>query len=167
MVLMEERSREHLIGKMMGFNQMRNSIYWLQRFMTKKNVSEEEIETRLKEMGKNIGSSFLKTIHSKPSGLKELVEFLYKETVNSSVDVGFIQEKNSLLIKDEKCALCKYSYDDIKVAGCTIEVGMISQILNELGIKISDSAVIKSKTNGDSLCMHAYKLEGFGGEKNE
>ena len=57
---MSENTRASLVKKKMGFNQMRNTIYWLQRVMKQYDLPESHIEKRLLSMGRNIGASFSK-----------------------------------------------------------------------------------------------------------
>ncbi len=152
----KEFSRNSLISQKMGFNQMRNSIYWLQRYMKQFKLSHNDLELRFLDMGKNIGASFVKEIVPKSKELKDLFRELYNVTLNSKVKVA--QEGNVYTIQDSKCALCKYQYDDIELAGCTIEIGMIAEILQRLGYQVIEKTIIESKAYGHKVCIHQYTV---------
>jgi len=140
----------------MGFNQMRNSIYILQRYMSQNHLSDQEIQDRLTSMGKNIGATFATELNITPNDLSLLVRDLYNITVNSKVKVEITH--NSIIVRDNRCSLCKYQYDDISIPGCTIVTSMISEILIRLGFQITDQTIEQSKTYGDKLCEHRYSL---------
>jgi hypothetical protein len=151
-----DQTRKTLLSQKMGFNQMRNSLYWLQRYMKGHNLSSEALAKRFLQMGKNIGASFAMEIIPESKELKSLLKELYKMTVNSKVKVN--QEGDLFTVHDPNCALCKYQYDDINLAGCTIEVGMIYAILTSFGYKLSKYDVIGSKVHGDKFCSHQYHI---------
>ena len=155
---MENKSRKHLLGQDMGFNQMRNSIYWLQRFLQDNDISDKEISARLKDMGSNIGSSFSKANPPRGKNLLELMKNAYKITLNSSVEVKANREGTKVLVTDPKCALCKYQYPDITIPGCNIEVGLVKKLMEETGQTIENGEVVKSKVMGDEVCQHLYSL---------
>ena len=150
----KENTRNSLLSQKMGFNQMRNSLYWLQRYMKRFNLSQDELERRYLDMGRNIGATFIKEITPQSKELKNLFRELYNVTLSSKVKV--LQEGNIYTIQDSKCALCKYQYDDIDIAGCTIEIGMISEMLQRLGYQVVDNTIIESKTYGHKHCIHQY-----------
>ncbi len=152
----KEFSRNSLISQKMGFNQMRNSIYWLQRYMKQFNLSHHDLEQRFLDMGKNIGASFVKEIVPKSKELKNLFRELYNITLNSKVKVE--QEGNVYTVQDSKCALCKYQYDDVELAGCTIEIGMMAEILQCLGYQVVTRTILESKTYGNKTCVHQYTV---------
>ncbi|SRR6056297_2032814 len=164
---MDKHTRKDLLGTQMGFNQMRNSIYWLQRYMKKNNHPNEEIDSRLFDMGSNMGDSYYLTKKNDYHSLSDLIKSLYKDIFHSNIEIKKING-NKILVKDSKCALCKYQYDDISVPGCTIETGMISSLLKHYGFSVSDSHVLKSKALGNDGCLHEYELlENTGGSKDE
>ncbi|MHA1776331.1 MAG: hypothetical protein ACTSWC_06125 [Promethearchaeota archaeon] len=150
-------TRKSLITPKMGFNQMRNALYWLQRIMKQFDLSEEEIFHRLKSMGANIGATFFQELSPNSSNLPNLVKELYKITLNSKVSV--LQNENKLYVEDKNCALCKYKYEDIQIPGCNISVGMIQEILERSGYKVISGEVIESKALGNKSCIHEFQIE--------
>ena len=151
-----KHSRKELITQKMGFNQMRNSICILQRYMNQHHLSDKDIKDRLINMGKNIGATFVTQLETSPKDLSLLLRNLYKTTVNSKVKVEIVD--NSIIVQDSRCALCKYQYDDISVPGCNIVIAMISEMLIRLGYQVTDQSIEQSKTHGDKLCEHRYIL---------
>jgi len=141
----------------MGFNQMRNSIYILQRYMNQHHLSDKDIQDRLINMGKNIGATFVTQLEPSPKDLSLLLRNLYKTTVNSKVKVEIVGD--AIIVRDSRCSLCKYQYDDISVPGCNIVIAMISEMLIRLGYQVTDQSIVQSKTFGDKLCEHRYILE--------
>jgi len=155
-----EHTRQALIRKKMGFNQMRNALYWLQRLFQKNNFSAAEIETHLIKMGENIGATYSQSIAPSILSPKELLQELYSLTVNSKVNVEQISD-NAYTVIDKKCALCKYQYEDITVPGCSIEIGMISEMLERSGFHVLSRSVLESKALGHDQCVHEYILENI------
>ncbi|MHA1745255.1 MAG: hypothetical protein ACTSWW_04610 [Promethearchaeota archaeon] len=153
----EKHSRKELITQKMGFNQMRNSIYILQRYMNQHHLSDKDIRDRLINMGKNIGATFVTQLETSPKDLSLLLRNLYKITVNSKVKVEVVGD--SIIVRDSRCSLCKYQYDDISVPGCNIIIAMISEMLIRLGYQVTDQSIVQSKTFGDKLCEHRYVLK--------
>lgn len=151
-----ELTRKSLVTPKMGFNQMRNALYWLQRIMKQFDLTEEEIFRRLKSMGSNIGATFFMQIEPISDNLTDLVKELYKITLNSKVNV--FQQDNNLYVEDKNCALCKYKYDDVHIPGCNISVAMIQEMLERSGYKIKSGEVIESKALGNKTCIHEFKL---------
>lgn len=155
-------TRKSLAFSQMGFNQLRNSIYWLQRIMHQFRLSDEDIAHRLTQMGTNIGATFSKEYTaSNPDIIKTLQE-LYHFTLNSSAKIS--QEGNIIIVQDRKCALCKYQYEDIHVPGCTIAVAMITEMLKTQNISIKNAEVTESRALGHEHCIHRYEIdqeEGF------
>lgn len=152
-----KHSRKELITQSMGFNQMRNSIYILQRYMNQHHLSDKDIQDRLINMGKNIGATFVTQLEPSPKDLSLLLRNLYKTTVNSKVKVEIVGD--AIIVRDSRCSLCKYQYDDISVPGCNIVIAMISEMLIRLGYQVTDQSIVQSKTFGDKLCEHRYILE--------
>jgi len=153
---MSENTRASLVMKKMGFNQMRNTIYWLQRVMKQYNLPESDIEKRLLSMGRNIGASFSKEYVPKSKDQSDLIKELYKITLKSKVKTE--QDSDFLTITDNNSALCKYQYKDILTPGCNVVIGMISEMLERNGIKVKEMNIIACKSHGDSYCQHSYKL---------
>ncbi len=153
----EELTRDDLVFRKTGFNQLRNSIYWLQRYMAQMGLPAHEIRKRMLKMGENMGATFSKHLDLPTSETKQYFEKLYITIVHSKVSV--VQQGNTFHITDSKCPNCKYSYPDIEVAGCNMTVGMMAEILERNGLKLVDKKVLRSRTYGDSECVHSYTLE--------
>ena len=149
-----EKTRKELVHQKMGFNQMRNSIYWLQRYMRRHNLSDEDIQIRLERMGKNIGGTFVKEIEDISPDLENLIKDLYLLTVNSKVKVT--QSGNMYHVKDSNSALSKYQYDDIHVSGDVIIVSAVSVMLERLGYPVEESQVEQCRSLGDKNSLHRY-----------
>ncbi|MHA1646346.1 MAG: hypothetical protein ACTSVU_01945 [Promethearchaeota archaeon] len=152
-------TRHALISQKMGFNQMRNSIYWLQRLMRKYHLSDTEIYDHLFNMGKNIGATFVQELksHAIPSSLLDYISFLYKITVLSKVKV--IQEGHIITVTDPSGAISKYQYPDIKVSGEVIVLGMINEMLDRTGFPIEKARIVQCVTYGDKQNIHEYILK--------
>ncbi|MHA1675437.1 MAG: hypothetical protein ACTSYI_17640, partial [Promethearchaeota archaeon] len=151
-----EHTRKAIISDKMGFNQMRNGIYWLQRIMKRFNLTDEETYKRMKEMGTNIGATYAMNYTPIAKDISELLKELYRITLNSKVTVT--QKENRYYIEDKKCALCKYKYDDVHIPGCNISVSMIHEMLAREGYEISSFEVIESRALGNKSCIHELKL---------
>jgi len=153
---MSHTTRHDLLLGKSAFNQMRNLVYHLQRFMQSQNCNTEDVKKRCLSMGQNIGATFAQEISPKGTNPTELLPELYSLTMTSKVKIT--QDGAKILVADEKCPLCKYQYSDIKIPGCTITVGMISELLVRNGYVVKNSGVKKSKTLGDSECVHEFEI---------
>ncbi|QEE16254.1 hypothetical protein DSAG12_02084 [Promethearchaeum syntrophicum] len=153
---MSENTRASLVKKKMGFNQMRNTIYWLQRVMKQYDLPESQIEKRLLSMGRNIGASFSKEYIPNSKDPSDLIKELYKITLRSKVKTE--QDFDFLTVTDNNSALCKYQYKDIQTPGCNVVIGMISEILERNGIKVKEMEINACKSHGDPYCKHSYKV---------
>ncbi len=150
-------------------NQMRNSIYHLARFV-KKNGQTDIIE-RLRRMGRNIGKTFIN--YWKPidivtlSNLKDVIATFYQKIIISTVSVEMNESDNTIIVKDQKCALCKYHYEDISIAGCEILLGMVSEMINLINKQSQETSSIhlepyrvqESRAYGNSLCIQIFKFK--------
>ena len=150
-------------------NQMRNSIYHLARFMEKN--GKKDITERLRRMGRNMAKTFIN--YWKPTDLitteniKDVLTTIYKKIVNSIISIEINHYDNIIIVKDQKCALCKYHYEDINIAGCEILLGLVSEIVhlvngqsnNPSMIKLEPYKVEESRAYGNSLCIQIYKFQ--------
>jgi predicted hydrocarbon binding protein len=152
-----EHTRKSLINKKMGFNQMRNGLYWLQRVMKQFELSDQEITQKLKAMGTNIGATYSMALELPPTDVESSIKEIYKKTLNSKVNVT--QKGDYYYIEDKKCALCKYQYEDINIPGCTIAAAMVSEILTRKGLNIKSAEVVESKALGHKTCIHEFILK--------
>lgn len=157
-------------------NQMRNAVYHLMRFMKVNNIGSEEIKSKLRRMGANIAKTFIN--HWKPvnkvdsENLKDFIATVYKKILNSSIMIEIREEEKMIKVTDKNCALCKYHYEDIEVAGCEIVLGFVSEIIDQINkesiykdiIYLEPIEVLESMTYGDNSCIHIFKFQ-IGGTK--
>ncbi len=150
-------------------NQMRNAIYHLVRFMERNGKSN--INERLRRMGSNIAKTFIK--YWKPieivtsSNIKDVINTIYQKIVNSIVSIEVNEYNNTIIVKDQKCALCKYHYEDISVAGCEILLGLVSEMIFLINEQSKDASSIylepfkveQSKAYGNSSCIQVFKYK--------
>jgi hypothetical protein len=165
-------SREELIQSEATMNQMRNMVYKIARFMEKNGV--KDLKERLRRMGKNIARTYAN--YWKPtqivsmSNLKDLINTIYQKVLNSYVSIEIDEISKFFIIKDSKCALCKYHYEDVEIAGCEIIIGMVSELISLMNSSSTDPSRIflepfevkESRSYGNNTCIHVYKYR-FGG----
>jgi len=160
--------RSQLLLVEAAMNQSRNMIYHLVRFMKKNDV--DDIKERLRGMGRNIAKTFYN--YWKPTesvdivNIKDVIVTIYKKILNSSITIEIDELNKLIIVKDSKCALCKYHYEDVgKFAGCEVILGMISQLIelinikNQSKLKIQPLEVRESKAYGDEACIQVFKYE--------
>jgi len=165
MTLNIDRSQLLLVEAAM--NQSRNMIYHLIRFMKKNDV--ENVKERLRGMGRNIARTFYnywKPIESVDvMNIKDVIVTIYKKVLNSSVTIELDETNKTIIIKDTKCALCKYHYEDVgKFAGCEVILGMISELIdlinknskNQSKLNIQPLEVRESQAYGDDACIQVF-----------
>jgi len=160
--------RSQLVLSEATMNQSRNMIYHLIRFMKKNNVAD--VKQRLREMGKNLARTFYK--YWKPidivnlSNVKDVIATIYKKVLNSTVTIELDEMKQIIRIKDPKCALCKYHYEDVgNFAGCEILLGMVSEFIllinndsqDQLKITLNPLEIPESLSYGDKACIQVLK----------
>ncbi|MFW9824282.1 MAG: hypothetical protein ACFFE4_15170, partial [Candidatus Thorarchaeota archaeon] len=150
-------------------NQMRNAVYELARFMEKNGITE--LKENLRQMGVNIARTY--TRYWKPtdlvnkSNLKDVINTIYQKILNSSISIEIGDDERFLRIQDYKCALCKYHYDDVDIAGCEIILGMVSEIINIINGTNNDPSTVflepfevsESRAYGNKVCIQVYKLK--------
>ncbi|MHA1669623.1 MAG: hypothetical protein ACTSV5_03485 [Promethearchaeota archaeon] len=158
-------SRNELVQSEATVNQMRNSVYILQRFM--KNNGITEIKQRLRRMGQNIAHTYVK--YWKPieiidlNNISDSLATIYKNILNSTVSIEINSSNNTISVKDNDCALCKYQFEDIEVAGCEIIASMIAEFINlinaQSGAKftLEPLDIKESRALGHKTCIHGYK----------
>lgn len=148
-------------------NQMRNSLYILVRFMKKNAIKDPEENFR--RMGKNIARTFIK--YWQPTeivtikNLKDVITTIYQKVLNSSISVEINDTEDLVIVQDYKCALCKYQYDDVEIAGCEILLGMVSEFISLINKESNDSKslylepyeVKESRAYGNKSCIQLYK----------
>ncbi|MFX1320338.1 MAG: hypothetical protein ACFFAQ_01725 [Promethearchaeota archaeon] len=166
-------TREELIQSEATMNQMRNAIYHLARFMDKNGVSD--IKERLRRMGKSIARTYVN--HWKPthivniSNLKDFITTIYQKVLGSYISIEINESEKLVIVRDSKCSLCKYHYEDIEVAGCEIVIGMVSELITQINSISKDSSSVflepfevkESRTYGNKTCIQIYKYQIGGG----
>jgi len=159
-------TRKDLVQSDATMNQMRNAIYHLQRFMKNNNISE--IRRRFHRMGQNIAHTYIKSW--KPiekvdiTNVKNLIATIYKTILNSSVSIEINDNEKVIIVKDNDCALCKYHFEDIQIAGCEIIAAMVSefiQIINkqnpsEVSFSLHPIEIKESRTFGNKSCIQQF-----------
>lgn len=162
-------SRKELIETEATMNQMRNSIHILASLMEKNGLSD--LKDRLRKMGQNIARTYLQywrptdTVNS--SNLKDVITTIYQKVLNSSPSVEINDAENLVTVQDYKCALCKYHYDDIEIAGCEIILGMVSVFISIISKESPDPSslflepykVVESRAYGNKSCIQIYKYK--------
>jgi hypothetical protein len=150
-------------------NQMRNAVYELARFMHKNGISD--LKDKLRKMGRNIGKTYVRswipTDQINISNLKDVITTIYQKILNSSTSIEIDEIGNTIKVQDYRCALCKYQYDDIEIAGCEIILGMVSEIVNLINEKSPDTTstllepfeVVESRAYGNKVCIQLYKYK--------
>ncbi|MHA1732796.1 MAG: hypothetical protein ACTSU5_12695 [Promethearchaeota archaeon] len=146
------QTRGALVKKRAPFNQMRNVIYHLVRYLRSKGV--EDVRASLRAMGRNTARTFVNSWTPSASATVDRVKEIYQFVLGSRV-VASVGDGGTVRVVDKKCRFCKYRYDDIDVAGCEIVVGLVAEMLG-----LEPVAVEESKTLGGGACVHAYKLRG-------
>ncbi len=166
-------SRKDLVESDATMNQMRNAIYHLERFIKNNNISE--IKQRFQRMGQNIANTYIK--YWKPidkvefTNIKNVLATIYKNILNSSVSIEINDYEKVISVKDNDCALCKYHFEDIQVAGCEIIAAMVAELVSLINNKtekdpsfsIQPIEIKESRTFGSKSCIQLFKYND--GEK--
>lgn len=162
-------SRKELIESDATMNQMRNAIYELARIMERNGVSD--LINRLRGMGKEMGKTFNNywkpTENVNLSNIKDVLTTIYQKILNSSISIEIDESKNLIKVRDQNCALCKYQYDDIEIAGCEIIIGMVSEIISHISKESDDISaisfepfeILESRAFGNKTCIQVYKYK--------
>ena len=165
-------SRHDLVQTDATMNQMRNAIYHLARFMKKNGV--KKIDERLRRMGANMARTIFN--YWKPidivdaSNVKDVITTIYQKILSSSVTIEINEISKVITIKDYKCALCKYKYEDLDISGCEVLIALIAEYINLISKSSQSSSalfvtplnVVESKSYGDNVCSIElkYKIGG-------
>lgn len=162
-------SRKDLVKTDATMNQMRNSIHILANFMEKNGVSD--LKEKLRKMGQNIAKTYMR--YWKPtdsvniSNLKDVITTIYQKILNSSPSIELNDAENLVKVRDHNCALCKYQYDDIEIAGCEIIMGMVSEIISIINkesngistVIFEPQEISESRAYGNKTCIQVYKYK--------
>lgn len=164
-------TREELLSAEATMNQMRNAVNHLVRFMDKNKVKNKA--ERLRRMGTNMGRTYARywnpTDVITEGNIRDVLTTIYQTIFNSSVNVQIDTDQKLILVKDSKCALCKYQYEDIDVAGCEIIIAMVAELVSQTSAKSKKESLFldpievkESKALGHSLCMQLFKYRSGG-----
>ncbi len=152
-------SREGLVNSQAPFNQIRNALYQLIRFMQgmKANVPED-----LRRMGRDIARTFsyywLPPTNNPAQDLREIYQFVTGSKVKVETAGRVIR------VVDKKCRLCNKKYPDIEHAGCEVIAAMVAEFFAQARAKgattvnLTLMGVDKSRARGDDQCVHVYQL---------
>ncbi len=162
-------ARSDLIKAEATMNQMRNAIVHLARFMKSNGV--EDVKKRLRIMGRNIAKTYLNywrpTNEVTEENIKDVLATIYQKIFNSSVLIEIDPVSKLITVTDSKCAMCKYKYEDIQIAGCEIIVGFVSEMITQINAEIEDTSplavniidVKESRAFGGEHCVQLYNYE--------
>ncbi|MFX1306503.1 MAG: hypothetical protein ACFE91_06215 [Promethearchaeota archaeon] len=162
-------TRKELIATDATMNQMRNAVYILVRLMEKNGIKDPK--EQLRKMGRNIARTYIN--YWKPSevitlkNLKDVITTIYQKVLNSTISIEINELEKEIIVQDFKCALCKYHYDDLEIAGCEILLGMISEFISLINQKSYTSSSIflepyminESRTYGDKSCIQIFRYK--------
>jgi hypothetical protein len=167
-------SRKELIETEATMNQMRNAVFHLARLMEKNGIKNSK--EKLRKMGQNISKTYIN--YWKPtdvvtlSNLKDVITTIYQKVLNSAVSIDIDENEKVIKVQDYNCALCKYHYEDIEIAGCEILLGLISELVNLISkemlgntkLLLDPYKVIESRAFGNKSCqqLFKYKIQGRG-----
>ncbi|MFX1570310.1 MAG: hypothetical protein ACFFCV_18270 [Promethearchaeota archaeon] len=162
-------SRKELIQTDATMNQMRNAIYILIRLLDKNGISDSK--DNLRRMGQNIAKTYIN--YWKPTNIvtinniKDVISTIYQKVLNSVVSLDINESQREIKVQDYKCALCKYHYSDVEIAGCEILLGFVSEFISLINkesyepssINLTPYKVYESKAYGDKSCIQIFKYK--------
>ena len=167
-------SRKELIQTEATMNQMRNAVYHLARLMEENRIKNST--EKLTKMVQNIAKTYIN--YWKPtdvitlSNLKNVITTIYQKILSSTVSIEIDEIEGTIKVQDYNCALCKYHYKDLEIAGCEILLGLVSELINLINKETSGNKrlllnpykVIESRAYGNKSCsqLFKYKLEKGG-----
>ena len=169
-----EINRSHLFHADSTMNQLRNAVFYLARLMEKKGKKSDTNE-RLRNMGRNIAKTFIN--YWKPieivttSNLRDVLKTVYRTILSSSISIDVDSTKKLIIVRDYKCPLCRYPYEDIAIAGCEIILGMIPEFISLINKESNDSSAVflepfevkESRSLGHDICIQVFKYKIGGG----
>ncbi|MFW9970453.1 MAG: hypothetical protein ACFFDF_09650 [Candidatus Odinarchaeota archaeon] len=163
-------SRKELIQTEATMNQMRNAVFHLVRLMEKNGI--ENSKEKLRKMGQNIAKTYLK--YWKPTdmitlvNLRDVITTVYQKVLNSTVSIDINEIEKIIEVRDYNCALCKYHYEDVEIAGCEILLGLVSEMITNISkesngntlLSLKPNEVSESRAYGNKVCTQKfiYKL---------
>jgi len=157
-------TRTDLLRYTATMNQMRNAVYHLVRRMATKNVLN--IEDRLQAMGRRIAIDYARAWMPETRDFEKFVKETYFGVLRSKVKLEIDAPTKTVKVTDDKCPHCMHRYEDISMPGCNVVVGFMETYTHELKVagklnfELKSLGVTKSKTRGDEVCEHLYRVEG-------
>lgn len=162
-------SRKELIQTEATMNQMRNAVFHLARLMEKNGI--ENSKEKLRKMGQNIAKTYIN--YWKPTevitltNLKDVITTIYQKVLHSAVSIEINEIEKVIKVRDYSCALCKYHYEDVEIAGCEILLGLVSELITLISKESQGSTplilkpyeVIESRAYGNKSCIQAFKYK--------
>jgi hypothetical protein len=162
-------TRKELVQTEATMNQMRNAIFHLARLMEKNAIQDPK--NHLRRMGQNIARTYIN--YWKPTdtitlaNLKDVITTIYQKILNSAISIQINEIEKEIIVQDYRCALCKYHYEDIEIAGCEILLGLVSEFItiisNEsyesLSIFVEPYEVVESRAYGNKKCIQVFKYK--------
>jgi hypothetical protein len=160
-------TRKELIETDATMNQMRNAVYILARLMEKNGISNSK--DHLRNMGRNIAKTYVNywkpTNNVTITNIKDVLTTIYQKVLNSVISLDINESEREIRVQDYKCALCKYHYGDIEIAGCEILLGLISEFISlinkgsyeQSSITLEPYKVSESKAYGNKSCILIFK----------
>jgi hypothetical protein len=136
-----------------------------------KNNGVHDVKNKLRKMGQNIAKTYVRywkpTVSIDFSNIKDVITTIYQKILNSAVSIEINNEENIIKVQDYKCALCKYQYDDIEIAGCEIILGLVSEIIFNISKESKEPSslflepfkVEESRIYGNKACIQLYKYK--------
>lgn len=134
------------------------------------------LKKRLRKMGQNIARTYIQywkpTAIVNQNNLKDVITTIYQKILNSNVSIEIDNNEKLVKVQDYKCALCRYHYTDIEIAGCEIIIGMVSELVSLINANSVDPSSIylepfevrESRALGNKTCIQLYKYKmGKGG----
>lgn len=158
--LVPGNSRVELLRAHAPFNQIRNAIYHLIRFIEEQHLDPVE---ELRRMGREIAKTFARYWLPSKSSTEDLVTEIYGFVTGSKVSVkvtGSIAR-----VVDKHCRLCKYIQEGMPVPGCELITGMVAEFTTQyraqdlMQLTLEVIGVEHSRTRGDKRCEHLYKVQ--------
>ncbi|MFW9875666.1 MAG: hypothetical protein ACFFG0_21390 [Candidatus Thorarchaeota archaeon] len=124
-----------------------------------------DLKEKLRKMGQNVAKTFIKywnpidTVNI--SNLKDVIITIYQKILNSSPSIEINDTKKLVKVQDSNCALCKYHYNEIEIAGCEIILGMVSEIISLISnsLVLEPHEVTESRAYGNKICIQVYKYK--------
>lgn len=162
-------SRNELIETEATMNQMRNAIFHLARLMQRNGIQNSK--DHLRRMGQNIAKTYIN--YWKPTdvinlaNLKDVITTIYQKILNSAISIQINEIEKSINVQDYRCALCKYHYKDVEIAGCEILLGLVSEFINLINnesyepssIFLEPYEVLESRAYGNKKCIQVFKYK--------